>query len=173
MTAAPRPDFQMPHPCSASPTHNTHKRIAPKSGVRESSVGCVCRQRWRLQVQQWLLSEGDSALARAAAAQHTSAAANPPPPVRLVASMLLSSCPLQSSRAVALLRWLGWLTQSAAGRTEREAQSAAAITPLAARWVGEPEAGGTPRTCSKAQAVKSCFQLSLFDDRFHATTPCR
>ena len=104
-----RPDFQMPPPCSASPTPNT---IAPKSGVRESSVACVCRQRWRLQVQQWLLSDGDSALARAAAAQHTSAAANPPPPVRLSASMLLSSDMSSAVFPTALLRCCGGLVGS-------------------------------------------------------------
>ena len=120
MTAAPRPDFQMPHPCSASPTHNT---IAPKSGVRESSVGCVCRQRWRLQVQQWLLSDGDSALARAAAAQHTSAAANPPPPVRLGASMLLSSDMSSAVFPRCCAAAVAWLAHSI-GRRAHRARSA-------------------------------------------------
>ena len=173
MTAAPRPDFRMPHPCSASPTH---KRIAPKvrcareraasaafaDGVGDCRCSSGCCPRATL-------------LSRAQLLRSTPV----PLPIRLRRSASVpqcccpATCPLQSSRAAALLRWLGWLTHSAAGRSEREAQSAAAVTPLAARWVGEPEAGGTPRTCSKAQAVKSRFQLSLFDGRFHATTPCR
>ncbi len=173
MTAAPRPDFQMPHPCSASPTH---KRIAPK-------VRCAREQR-RLRLPTALAvdcrcSSGccprATLLSRAQPLRSTPV----PLPIRLRRSASVpqcccpATCPLQSSRAAALLRWLGWLTHSAAGRTKREAQSAAAVTPLAARWVGEPEARGTPRTCSKAQAVKSRFQLSLFDGRFHATMPCR